>query len=315
MRIFVAGGTGAIGRPLVTALARAGHEVTVYARSPEKVTALSLPGVVAAAGDAFDSDALTRAVSEARPEVVVNQLTALPKTANPVAMKKGFDATSRLRAEVSGVLVRAARAAGSRRLVAQSISFVYRPGPEVRTEDDPLWTDAKGQIGTLARSLATLESETLGTGVEGGVEGVVLRYGTYYGPGTYLAPGGLYARLIARRVLPIPGAGDGLFGLVHIEDAVSATVAALDGPVGVFNVVDDVPAKASEWMPFAADLLGAKRPRTVPAPLARLAAGPFLTYLMCEQPAVSNARAKSELGWTPGHPDWHEGLRDVLGTT
>jgi 2-alkyl-3-oxoalkanoate reductase len=311
MRIFVAGGTGAIGRPLVTALAKAGHDVTVYVRNPEKVTALGLPDVVPAAGDAFDSDTLTRAVNDARPEVVVNQLTALPTTANPIALKKGFDTTSRLRAEVSGVLVRAARAAGARRIVAQSISFVYSPGPGVRSELDPLWTDAKGQIGTLARSLATLESETLATGVEG----VVLRYGTYYGPGTYVAPGGLYATLIARRFLPLPGAGGGLFGLVHIDDAVSATLAALDGPAGVFNVVDDVPARASEWMPFVAELLGAKRPRTVPPFLARVGAGAFMTYLMCEQPAVSNVRAKSELGWTLAHPDWHEGLREVFGPT
>lgn len=309
MRIFVAGGTGAIGRPLVTALARAGHEVTVYARSPEKVAALGLPGVVAAAGDAFDTDTLTRTVKDARPEVVVNQLTALPKTANPLAMKRGFDATSRLRTEVSGALVRAARDAGARRVVAQSISFVYRPGPGVRSEDDPLWTEAKGQIGALARSLAVLESETLG---DGDVEGVVLRYGTYYGAGTYIAPGGLYGTLIARRLLPVPGGGTGMFGLVHIDDAVSATIAALEGPVGVFNVTDDVPAQASEWMPFAAELLGAKPPRRVPRMLARLAAGPFLAYLMCDQPAVSNARAKAELAWAPSCPDWHDGLRQVL---
>ena len=309
MRIFVAGGTGAIGRPLVSSLAAAGHEVTVYARNPEKVAALGLPGVVAAAGDAFDADTLTRAVRDAQPEVVVNQLTALPKTANPIAMKKSFDVTSRLRVDVSGVLVRTAREAGARRVVAQSISFVYRPGPGVRTEADPLWTDAKGQIGALARSLATLESETLG---DAGVEGVVLRYGTYYGAGTYIAPGGLYAALIAKRVLPVPGAGQGMFGLVHIDDAVSATVAALQGPDGVFNVTDDVPARASEWMPFAAELLGAKRPRTVPRALARFTAGQFMTYLMCEQPAVSNERAKAELGWEPAHPDWREGLREVL---
>ena len=186
MRIFVAGGTGAIGRPLVAALAAAGHEVTVYARSPEKVTALGLPGVAAAAGDAFDTDTLTRAVKDARPEVVVNQLTALPKTANPIAYEErpstrpaGCAPTSR------ACWSSAARDAGARRIVAQSISFVYRPGPGVRTEADPLWTDAKGQIGSLARSLAALESETLG---DAGVEGVVLRYGTYYGPGTYIAP-------------------------------------------------------------------------------------------------------------------------------
>ena len=184
------------------------------------------------------------------------------------------------------MLVRAARDAGARRIVAQSISFVYRPGPGVRTEADPLWTDAKGQIGASARPLDVLESETLG---DAGVEGVVLRYGTYYGPGTYVAPGGLYATLIAKRVLPVPGSGGGLFGLVHIDDAVSATVVALDGPVGVFNVTDGVPARgALEWMPFVAALLGAKAPFTVPPTLARIAAGPFMTYLMCEQPAVSN---------------------------
>ena len=309
MRIFVAGGTGAIGRPLVTALAAAGHEVTVFSRHAGKVAALGVPDVVPAVGDAFDAASLTRAVQDASPEVVINQLTNLARSANPITVKRGFDRTSRLRREVAGTLVRAAAAAGARRVVAQSISFAYAPGPGVRTEADPLWTGAGGQIGLLTTSLAALESATLG---DADVEGVVLRYGSFYGPGTYLAPGGLYTSMLARRLLPLPGAGGGLFGLLHIDDAVSATVAALDGPSGVFNVVDDVPAPASEWMPMVAGLLGAKPPRRIPEALARVGAGKFLAYLLCDQPAVSNRRARTELGWKPAHPDWHVGLPAVL---
>jgi nucleoside-diphosphate-sugar epimerase len=311
MRVFVAGGTGAIGRPLVTALAAAGHEVVVFSRSEARVAALGVPGIVPAVGDAFDSDALTRAVRSAQPEVVVNQLTSLSRSANPVAVKRGFDLTSRLRREVSGTLMAAARAAGARRVIAQSISFAYRPGPGVRTESDSLWTEAKGQIGLLTNSVAALESATLG---DAGLEGVVLRYGSFYGPGTYFAPGGLYANLLGRRLLPLPGDGGGLFGLVHVEDAASATTAALEGPAGTFNVVDDAPAPASEWMPLVAGLLGAKPPRHVPESIARVGAGAFLTYLMCDQPAVSNQRARTELGWSPRYHDWHEGLPAAFRT-
>ncbi len=309
MRIFVAGGTGAIGRPLVSRLVEAGHEVTVFSRSEGRVAALGLPGVVPAVGDAFDPDRVLRAVQAAQPEVVVNQLTNLPQSTNPLAIKRGFDRTCRLRAEVSGTLMAAARSAGARRVVAQSISFAYRPGPGVRIESDPLWTAAGGQIGKLVGPVATLESATLG---DRSVEGVVLRYGSFYGPGTYFAPDGMYAAMLKRRMLPIPGEGGGVFGLVHVDDAAAATAAALDGPTGVFNVVDDVPAPAAEWIPLAASLLGAKPPHHVPEALARVGAGKFLTYLLCDQPAVSNGRARIELGWMPRFPDWHAGLAAVL---
>jgi nucleoside-diphosphate-sugar epimerase len=309
MRVFVAGGTGAIGRPLVTALSAAGHQVIVYSRDAERVTALGVPGIVPAVGDAFDADALIGAVQSSKPEVVINQLTSLPQTANPFAIKRGFDLTSRLRREVSRTLVTAARAAGARRIVAQSIAFAYRPGEGVRTEADPLWTDAKGQIGILTGSVATLESNTLG---DAELEGVVLRYGSFYGRGTYFAPGGLYATMLKRRMLPIPGTGGGVFGLVHLDDAAAATVAALEGPTGIFNVTDDVPAPAAEAMVFMAELMGAKPPRHVPESLVRIGAGAFLAYLMCDQPAVSNKRARTELGWSPRYPDWHDGLTAVF---
>jgi nucleoside-diphosphate-sugar epimerase len=309
MRVFVAGGTGAIGRPLVAALAAAGHEVAVYSRNAGKVAALGVPGITPAVGDAFDAEALIGAVQSFRPEVVINELTSLSQTANPLAIKRGFDLTGRLRREVSKTLVSAARAAGARRIVAQSISFAYRPGPGVRTEADPLWTDAEGQIGILTGSVGTLESTTLG---DAELEGVVLRYGSFYGPGTYFAPDGLYATMLKRRVLPIPGKGGGMFALVHIDDAAAATVAALEGPTGTFNVAGDVPTPASELMAVTAHLMGAKPPRHLPESLVRMGAGAFLAYLLCEQPAVSSDRARSELGWSPRHADWHEGLTAVL---
>ena len=166
-----------------------------------------------------------------------------------------------------------------------------------------------GQIAELAGSLAALEAATLGDAT---IEGVVLRYGAFYGPGTYLAPGGMYTTMIAKRRLPVPGSGAGLFGFVHTDDAAAATVAALDGPTGVFNVVDDVPAPVCEWVPVVAERTGAKPPRRVPEAVFRVSAGRFLTYLMCEQPAVSNARARAELGWVPRHPDWHVGLPEAV---
>jgi nucleoside-diphosphate-sugar epimerase len=308
MRVFLAGGTGAIGRPLVKKLADAGHEVTVFTRDAQRVSALGVAGVNASVGDALDADTLARAVEQAQPEVVVNQLTNLPQTSSPTALKRGLTATSRLRAEASATLVRAARAAGARRVIAQSISFIYRPGPGLRTEPDPLWTDAKGLIALVARPVATLEAETLGAN---GPDGVVLRYGAFYGPGTYYDHNGAFATMIKKRWLPIPSGQQGQFGFVHLDDAVEATMAALSGPAGVFNVVDDVSAPTREWVTLLASLLGAKKPFTAPGAVMR-AAGAYSAYLMCRQPAVSNAKAKAELGWTPRYPDWHDGLPAAL---
>jgi nucleoside-diphosphate-sugar epimerase len=308
MRLFLAGGTGAIGRPLVRRLAAAGHEVTIFTRDAERVSALGVPGVTAAVGDVLDADTLVRAVAEAQPEVVINQLTNLPQTSSPAALKRGLRATSRLRTEASATLVRAAEAAGARRVIAQSISFIYRPGPGVRSESDPLWTDAKGMIGLVAKPVAALESATLSGN---GPDGVVLRYGAFYGPGTYYDHDGAFATMVKRRLLPVPSGQQGQFGFVHLDDAVGATMAALSGPAGVFNVVDDVAAPAGEWITLLAEVLGAKKPFKAPSAVMR-AAGAYSAYLMCQQPAVSNQKAKTELGWAPQYPDWHEGLPAAL---
>lgn len=306
----MAGGTGAVGRPLVSQLVAAGHEVTVFARTEGRVAALGLPDVTAAVGDALKSASLTSAVQAARPEVVINQLTNLARSASPIALKRGLLQTARLRREASATLAQAARAAGARRVIAQSISFIYRPGPGTRTEAEPLWTDAPGQIGELARPIATLEEHTLQTD---GLDGVVLRYGAFYGPGTYYAPDGAITRMVRRRFLPLVGKGDGIFGFVHLDDAARATVAALDGPSGIFNVVDDVPAASAEWIAALAVLVGAKPPRRVPEGLARALVGAHTAYLMNAQPAVSNHRARTELGWDPTYPDWHAGFAATVG--
>jgi nucleoside-diphosphate-sugar epimerase len=309
VRVFVAGGTGAIGRPLVRSLAAKGHEVTVLTRSADTVASLQSLGAQGVVADALDASALRRVVLDARPEVVVNQLTKLPTSASPRALRQGLAKTGELRSVVSRSLAQAAAAAGARRVVAQSISFAYRPGPGMRVEDDPLYLDGPAQIRHLVEPVAALERSAHGLDIES----VVLRYGAFYGPGTYYGPDGLFVNMIAKRRLPIPTTAAGLFGFIHLDDAVSATLAALEGPAGTYNVVDDVPAPTHEWVPFVAQLIGAKTPHRLPLRAFSVAAGAYSAYLFAEQPAVANDRAKAQLGWSPRFPDWHAGLREVMG--
>src|SRR5687768_15768538 len=228
MRVVVAGATGVIGRPLVRQLLEAGHEVVGLAR-PGRTDAVAATGATPAAADVLDRDAVLAAVAEARPDVVVHQATSLPASIlRPIAPVRGMQQTNRLRSEGTANLVAAAERAGARRFVSHSIAFGYRPGPGVRTEGDPLWVEAPGLLGRLHQVLAGLERTVHASSLES----VVLRYGSFYGPGTYYAPDGDFVRLIRWRLLPLLGDGTSPYGFIHVEDAAAATVAALDGPVG-----------------------------------------------------------------------------------
>ncbi len=309
MRVFVAGASGVIGRPLVRQLVAAGHEVTGMTRRPNRAEEIRAVGAAAVVCDAFDTEALRDAVVAAAPEAVVHALTALPRRYNP---KSDYLApTDRIRTEGTRNLVAAAEAAGARRLVGESIAFAYRPqGSWVKGEEEPLFTQAPGRFGVAFEAIAELERQVLGAE---GIEGVVLRYGWLYGPGTYYDRGEQQADEAMKRRLPIVGKGTGTFSFVHVEDAASATVAALErGAAGVYNVVDDEPAPLREWVPAYAQALGAKPPRRVPVWLARLAAGKDVAASAVGLRGADNAKAKRELGWQPAYPSWRQGFADTL---
>ncbi|HET8822781.1 MAG TPA: NAD(P)-dependent oxidoreductase [Thermoleophilaceae bacterium] len=310
MRVFVAGASGAIGRPLVRKLVEAGHEVTGTTRSEERAEEVRERGARAAVVDALDRDALLAAIEEAVPEVVVHELTALPQRMN---FRSGelYESTNRLRTEGTRNLLDGARAAGARRFVTQSIAFAYpSDGPRVKTEEDPILTDAPEPFGSGVRSLHEMESAVLAAE---GLEGLVLRYGFFYGPGTHYGDGGYMLEDVRRRRLPIVGKGTGTFSFIHVDDAADATVAAVErGAPGIYNVTDDEPAALSEWLPALAEAAGARRPLRVPVWLARLVAGRQVADWAGELRGASNEKAKRELGWTPAHASWRTGFVESL---
>lgn len=313
MRVFVAGATGVIGRPLVDHLLAAGHEVAAMTRSQDSAAALRERGVEAAVADAFDREAVGAAVAGARPEVVINQLTALPQRIPIQSYAKALEPTNRLRREAGPILAQAAAAAGARRLIAQSVAFFLAPNPgSVLDESAPVWADPPRPFTQAARSMLALERAALGTP---GIEGVVLRYGYFYGPGSVFAPGGSSAEDVRRRKLPIVGTGGGLFSFIHVDDAAAATVCALDrGVPGIYHVTDDEPVAQRDWVPAMAAALGGKPPRRIPGWLASLVAGPGLARAAQELPGASNAKARRELGWAPRYPTYREGFAAVFGS-
>jgi nucleoside-diphosphate-sugar epimerase len=306
-RVLIAGATGQIGELLTPALVAAGDEVFGLARSERSAEKVRELGGTPVMGDALDADAVDAAVAEARPDVIVHQLTAIPRSGiNPKKLGEAFFATNQLRLHGTQNLAAAAERHGVSRMVAQSIAFAYRSeGPEILDESAPLDTEAEGDWGVIARAVAALEKAVLGGA---GFEGVVLRYGAFYGPDTPYCADGIYGGLVAKRRLPIVGDGAGRQAFIHLDDAVSATLAAVDRGTGVYNVVDDDPARASEWIPGLADALGAKPPRRVPAWLGRLAGGPEFVRSMTTRRGASNARIREELGWQPRYPDWRAGF-------
>jgi nucleoside-diphosphate-sugar epimerase len=249
----------------------------------------------------------------AHPEVVVHELTALAGMADFRRLDEGFALTNRLRSEGTDHLLAAARAAGSRRFVAQSFAGwpFARVGGPVKTEDEPLDPDPPAQLRRTLDAIRHLEAAVVGAE---GIEGVVLRYGGFYGPGTSAGEGGFMLEDLRRRRFPLVGAGTGVWSFVHVDDAATATVAAVErGAPGIYQIVDDDPAPVSEWLPALAAAIGARPPRRVPAWVARLAGGAHGVVLMTEARGASNAKARRELGWRPAWPSWRQGFRDGLG--
>lgn len=309
MRVLVAGASGVLGRALVPLLAAAGHEVVGMARSEAGARRVADLGGEPVVCDALDADAVAAAVREARPDAIVNQLTAIPAAIRPRRVARQFAATNRLRAEGTANLIRAGEPLGVRH-VAESNAFSYDPAGErrVKHEDDPLNLRAPRTFRPNVAAIAALERQTLDAG------GVVLRYGHLYGPGTVYARDGSTTAAVRARRLPVVGGGRGLFSFVHVRDAASATVAALalDGP-RVLNVVDDEPAPSAEWIAELARLAGAPPPRRVPAAVAALAAGRWGVEWMDRLAGASNERARRELGWEPEHRHWRAGFAADLG--
>ena len=311
MRIFVAGASGAIGRPLIGRLIDGGHQVTGMTRREERAAKIRDRGAGCVVCDAFDREALTRVVSETQPEVVVHELTALPPDLDP--RKKGiYAANNRIRREGTRNLIAAAGEAQARRIVAQSIAFIYAPtGGWVKSEDDPVMSGAPGEFGEGVEATLDLERQILGAD---GLDGLVLRYGFFYGPNTSYAADGYQAELVRKRRFPIVGSGGGTFSFVHVDDAAAATVAACErGAPGIYNVTDDEPAPVRDWLPSYAQALGAKPPRRLPAWLVRLVAGAGVAAFATTLRGASNEKAKRELGWQPRYPSWRQGFEQVLG--
>ncbi|WP_433136828.1 NAD-dependent epimerase/dehydratase family protein [Actinomadura nitritigenes] len=308
MRVLVAGATGAMGKELLPRLVDAGHEVFAMVRSESGKGAVTRMGAVPVIADALDGAQVGKAVREADPEVIVNQLTAIGHI-DTRHFERSFAATDRLRIEGTDNLLAAARDTGVRRFIAQSNgAFTYaRTGGPVKTEEDPLDRSPVAQMASMIAAVEYMEKAVLGAD---GIEGIVLRYGAFYGPGTSMAPGSEQLEMIRKRRFPVVGDGGGVWSFVHIADAADATVAAVEnGGRGVYNIVDDDPAPVARWLPELAAMLGAKKPMRVPRFIGRLAAGPAGVVLMTELRGASNAKAKRELGWTPSHPSWRQGLR------
>jgi nucleoside-diphosphate-sugar epimerase len=308
MRVFVAGATGAIGKQLVPRLVAAGHEVHGMTRSASNEAMLEELGAVPVVADALDPHRVAEAVGAAGPDVIVHQLTAIGAV-DTRHMERDFALTNRLRTEGTDHLLAAGKAVGVRRFVAQSNAIVYgRTGAAVQTEEGAFDPSPASTMRANQEAIRHLETAVLGAEW---TEGIALRYGWFYGPGTHYGEDGSLAGDVRKRRFPVIGSGAGLFSWIHVDDAADATVAAVErGAPGVYNVVDDEPAALRDWLPVYAEAIGAPPPRHVPVWLARLFAGKMASAVNA-QSGASNAKAKRELGWEPRWSSWREGFREA----
>jgi nucleoside-diphosphate-sugar epimerase len=299
MNVFVAGASGAIGRPLVAELVRRGHAVTGMTRSDAGATALANLGAAVARVSAFDAPGLEQALRESKAEVVIDELTALPKS--PADMAAAAEGDRRLRLEGGGNLLAAARWCAVRRYVQQASGFFLRPGLGLGDETEGLAVDASPRVAASARTYAEREARLLAAG---DIEGVVLRYGFYYGPGTWYHPDGASADQVRRSEVPVVGDGGGVWSWVHIDDAAVATADTLTVPPGVYHVVDDDPSPVSVWLPAFARAVGAPPPPRVTVEQALAAAGEDAVYYGTKLRGASNAKAKRVFGFRPRRLEW-----------
>jgi nucleoside-diphosphate-sugar epimerase len=307
MRVFVAGATGAIGKQLVPRLVAAGHEVHGMTRTESKQEMLYKQGAVPVVADALDPEQVAEAVGRAKPDVIVHELTAI----GPLDMRnfdRDFAVTNRLRTEGTDHLLSAGQAVGVRRFVAQSAiyGFYARTGGSVKSEEDPLDPSPPRNGRETLAAVRHLEEAVTGARW---TEGIALRYGAFYGPGTSMTEGEELFELVRKRKFPLVGNGGGVWSFVHIADAAEATLAAVErGRRGIYNVVDDDPAPVAEWLPALAQTLGAKKPMRVPRFVGRLFSGEVGAMFMTEIRGASNEKAKRELAWRPAHPTWRQGF-------
>ena len=311
MRILVAGATGAIGLELVPQLIAAGHSVVGTTRTAAKAEIIKRMGAEPAIADGLDAPSIRAAVIAAKPDVVIDQMTDLADVTDLRHFDRAFAATNRLRTQGTDFLLAAAREAGARRFIAQSFcGWTYgRGGESIKTEADALDPDPPQELRRTLQAIQHLEDAVTGSA---NPEGIVLRYGSFYGPDTGMLSRAMIDQLRRRRV-PLIGGGGGRWSFIHVEDAAAATVAAVERgkPGDIYNIVDDEPADVSEWLPALAALVGARPPIRVPAWLGRLFAGEHLVSMMTEVGAGSNAKARQELGWQPAHPSWRQGFAEI----
>jgi nucleoside-diphosphate-sugar epimerase len=310
MKILVAGATGAIGRPLVGKLVQRGHEVTGMTRSESKRDLIQEMGAKAVVADALDPEAVAKAVAETEPEVVINQLTSIGEGMDLRKPDQFFGQTNRLRTEGTDHLLSASQAAGVRRYIAQSFApLIYeRAGSLVKTENDPVDSNPPEPMRQTSESVRYLEQAVTGAK---DIEGIVLRYGGFYGPGTSMDtdPEGEQTLAIRKRQFPIVGSGGAVWSFVHVEDAAEATAVAVGwGEPGIYNIVDDTPAPVKDWLPKVAETIGAKPPRHFPKLIGRIVAGEVGVMMMTQLRGSSNEKARRELGWQPERPSIWEGL-------
>ena len=302
MKIFIAGGTGAIGRPLVAELLAKGHVLVALTRSTERARALAEQGIEPAVADVFDAEAVKAVFRRAQPEVVIEQLTALPKSYTPESMRAAAAFNHRIRLEGGANVLAAAQAAGVRRYLRQSIAFWAVPGPGLADEETPLAVDASPAVATDARVVTELEHRLLGNP---SIEGIALRYGFFYGPGTWFNPDGDVAQQVRQQQFPIVGNGQGVWSWLHIEDAAMATVAAAEeGHPGIYLIANDQPLAVHQWLPAFTRWLNAPPPPRVSVDDALKAGGADAVYYGTQMRGASNAKAKRELSFRPRPLEW-----------